>query len=186
VLSPASSWSFSTPPLLVRSSASHRTVNTTLAASVSKNPTMTAPHLLSGSGVFTLDPQSGCRRQPSLADLDPPTVGATRSCRHPLSVCHSVAAPWFLRTLPAVVAASTSATSVPSTPPSALPRAPGLVSSGGTSAAPFCRYCKSTTHEIEQCRRRSSQRKGVRVSQVVLVSPLHSRLLIGSLSSPDG
>jgi hypothetical protein len=47
-----------------------------------------------------------------------------------------------------------------STPSSAPAPASGYVTQGGTVAALFCRYYKSKTHNIEQCRRRPSHRKG--------------------------
>jgi hypothetical protein len=65
-----------------------------------------------------------------------------------------------------VLAASTaSATSTPapvtsSTLPSAPAGALRPVTQGGTAVTLFCRYCRSKTHEIEQCRRRPSQQKG--------------------------
>jgi hypothetical protein len=46
------------------------------------------------------------------------------------------------------------------TPFSAPTPASGPVTQGGTVVALFCRYCKSKTHDIEQCRRRPSHRKG--------------------------
>jgi hypothetical protein len=47
-----------------------------------------------------------------------------------------------------------------STSPSAPTPASGPVTQGGTIATLFCCYCKSKTHDIEQCRRRPSHPKG--------------------------
>jgi hypothetical protein len=47
-----------------------------------------------------------------------------------------------------------------STPSSAPAPASGHVTPGGIVAALFYRYCKSKTHNIEQCRKRPSHRKG--------------------------
>jgi hypothetical protein len=55
---------------------------------------------------------------------------------------------------------STLVSAMSSTPSSALAPASGPVTQGGTVAALFCRYCKSRTHDIEQCRRCPSHRKG--------------------------
>jgi hypothetical protein len=66
-------------------------------------------------------------------------------------------------TVLATTAGSTTSTPVsatPSTPSSALAPTSGPVTQGGTATALFCRYCKSKTHEIEQCQRCPSHRKG--------------------------
>jgi hypothetical protein len=54
----------------------------------------------------------------------------------------------------------TPASATSSTSSSAPAPALGPVIQGGTVVALFCHYCKSKTHEIEQCRRRPSHQKG--------------------------
>jgi hypothetical protein len=55
---------------------------------------------------------------------------------------------------------STPAPATSSTPSSAPTLASRPVTQGGTVATLFCHYYKSKTHEIQQCRRRPSHRKG--------------------------
>jgi hypothetical protein len=87
-------------------------------------------------------------------------------------------------TILATTTGSTTSTPAPATP--STPTSAGPVTQGGTAAALLCRYCKSKTHEIEQCRRRPSHRKGGQVPLPVRVVLLLSSLRSGSLSSPDG
>jgi hypothetical protein len=68
----------------------------------------------------------------------------------------------------ATTTGSTTSTPAPATP--SAPTSAGPVTQGDTAAALFCRYCKSKTREIEQCRRRPSHRKGGSTSVGALCS----------------
>ena len=60
----------------------------------------------------------------------------------------------------AVLAATAALTSSAVAAALTSPPAVGSTAQGGTAAALLCRYCKSKTHTIEQCKKRPQRRKG--------------------------